>query len=93
MLKIEAVATTWYTYELTDEEEKKVRDIIKENEHEWRFKSAEEQILEAFEQMYNDCETELYNDKRTVESDFNTDEFNYSEFNECNAEKWLDEFE
>ena len=37
MLKIEAVATTWFTCNLTDEEEKKVVDYIKENPDEFEF--------------------------------------------------------
>ena len=40
--------------------------------------------------MYNDGQTKLYQDSNTVESDFNTDSFGYSEFNECDAEEWLE---
>lgn len=39
----------------------------------------EESIIKAFEILYGDGETQLYQDDNTVESDFNTDEFKYSE--------------
>ena len=37
MFKIEAVATTWFTCTLTDEEEKRVVNYIKENPDEFEF--------------------------------------------------------
>ena len=37
MFKIEAVATTWFTCTLTDEEEKRVVKYIKENPDEFEF--------------------------------------------------------
>ncbi len=90
MLKIEAVATTWYTYELSDEEEKEVRRIIQENKNgEFDYCHGEEAIIKAFEILHETVGTQLYQDENTVESDFCTDEFNFSEFNECNAKEWL----
>lgn len=90
MLKIETVATTWYTYELNEDEENKIRNMIKENKDgKFDYCSEEESIIKAFEMLYGDGETQLYQDDNTVESDFNTDEFKFSEFNECNAEEWL----
>jgi len=91
MLKIEAVATTWYTYELNEEEEDAVKKLIEENESgEYDGLSEEEKIVKAFSKLYNDGQTNLYQDSNTVESDFNTDSFGYSEFNECDAEEWLE---
>lgn len=91
MLKIEAIATTWYTYELTEEEEDKVKKLIEEDKNgEYDGMSEEEKIVAAFSKLYNNGETNLYQDSNTVESDFNTDSFGYSEFNECDAEEWLE---
>lgn len=91
MLKIEAIATTWYTYELTEEEENAVKKLIEENEDgKYDYMSEEEKIVKAFSKLYNDGKTNLYQNSNTVESDFNTESFGYSEFNECNAEEWLE---
>ncbi len=90
MLKIEAVATTWYTYELSEDEEKEVRKIIEENKNgEFDYGTDEENIIKAFEILHESKGTNLYQDDNTVESDFCTNEYKYSEFNECGASEWI----
>lgn len=68
MLKIEAVATTWFTCNLTDEEEKKVIDYIKENPDEFEFMDKEDAIAKAVEILYENDEINLYDN--ATESDF-----------------------
>lgn len=89
-MKIEAIATIWYTYELTEEEEKEIRKIIEENENgEFDYGIDEDHIIKAFEILHDTKGTNLYQDDNTVESDFCTDKYKYSEFNECRAEEWI----
>ena len=73
MLKIEAVATTWFTCNLTDEEEKKVVDYIKENPDEFEFMNKKAAIAKAVEILYENDEINLYDS--ATESDFSTDDF------------------
>ena len=88
MLKIEAVATTWFTCNLTDEEEKKVVDYIKENPDEFEFMGKENAIAKAVEILYENDEINLYDS--ATESDFLTDEVKLSEFEERTAEEIID---
>ena len=87
MLKVEAVATTWFTCTLTDEEEKKVVDYIKENPDEFEYMDKEDAIVKAVEILYENDEINLYDS--TTESDFSTDEIKWSEFEERAAEEIL----
>ena len=93
MLKIQAVATVYYTYELTEEEEQAIRNIIKENPDEFSCMPADKKIALAYEKLYEEDDSgicHLYDEGRTTESDSSTEEFNYSEFNDVSAEEWLD---
>ncbi len=87
MLKVEAVATVTYTCELSDEDEKKVIKYIKNNPDEFKFMTDEESILAAVDILYNDGKLDLYDD--SVESDFSTEEINWSEFEDKSAEEIL----
>ena len=87
MLKVEAVATTWFTCTLTDEEEKKVVDYIKENPDEFEYMDKKDAIAKAVEILYENDEINLYDS--TTESDFSTDEIKWSEFEERTAEEIL----
>lgn len=90
MLKIEAVATIYYTYELTEKEEKEVRELIEKNEDDkYSYMTEAEQISTAFAELYYEGKTKLYQNSDTVESDFSTESFGYSEFNKCDAKTWL----
>lgn len=88
MLKIEAVATTWFTCNLTSEEEKKVVDYIKENPDEFEFMNKEDAIAKAVEILYENDEINLY--VNATEIDFSTEEIKWSEFEERTAEEILD---
>ena len=87
MLKVEAVAKVTYTCELSDEDEKKVVKYIKDNPDEFEFITNEKSILAAVEFLYNNGELDLYND--SVESDFSTEEINWSEFEDKSAKEIL----
>lgn len=87
MLKVEAVAKVYYTCTLSDEDEKKILDYIKENPKEFEFISDKMKIIKAVEKLYEDAEVNIYED--SVESDFTTEEIKWSEFEERTADEIL----
>lgn len=87
MLKIEAVARVCYTCKLSDKNEKMVIKYIKDNPDEFEFMTDKESILAAVDILYNDSKLDLYND--SVESDFSTEEINWSEFEDKSAKEIL----
>lgn len=93
MLMLNVTAKVEYTYTLTDDEENAVRKIIRENPDEFEYVREKDKIALAYEKVRNNDETgicKLYEDERTVESDFRTEKFDYSEYNEMSAEEWLE---
>ncbi len=91
MLKIEAIASVTCTCELTDKEEQKVLKYINDNQEEFEYMTAKEKIIKAVEKLYSDNQIGLY--ENSVESDFNTDEIRWSEFEEKDAEDILEQKE
>ena len=87
MLKVEVVGTIHYTCTLSDEDEEKVVRYIKDNPEEFEFMDSEEAITTAVNILYGDSEIELYNN--ATESDYHTEEINWSEFEERSAEEIL----
>ena len=87
MLKIEAVGTIYYTCELSDKDEEKVVNYIKDNPEEFEFMTEEESILAAVNILYNDSEIDLY--ENAIESDYSTEEVNWSEFEDRSPEEIL----
>lgn len=91
MLNIEVVATTTYTYELTPDEEQKVKEMIKNNPKEFQYMADDEIIANAVGKLYSNGELSIFeNDGRTVESDCSVYDFNFSEFNDTDSEDWID---
>ncbi len=88
MFKLEAVATAYYTCSLSDEDGQKVLNYIKENPEEFEFMSGKEKILKAVEKLYQNSEVNVYDD--SVEGDFSTEEFRWSEFEDRTPEEILD---
>jgi sulfur relay (sulfurtransferase) DsrC/TusE family protein len=84
MFKIEVVARIYYTCNLSNEDEKKVINYIKENYEEFKFMSEKDKILKAVEELYSNNKIDVY--KNSTESDMSTEEFNWSEFEERDAE-------
>lgn len=87
MLKVEAVGTIHYTCTLSDEDEEKVVKYIKDNPEEFEFMLDEEAIVAAVNILYGDSEIELYDN--AIESDYLTEEINWSEFEERSADEIL----
>lgn len=88
-MKVEAVATVYYTCSLSDEDSQKVLDYIKDNPEEFEFMSDKEKIVKAAEMLYEEDEIDLY--QFSDESDFSTEEIRWSEFEERTAEEILSE--
>ena len=87
MLKVEVIGRICYTCELSDEDEKKVINYIKDNPEEFEFMDGEEAITSAINILYGDSKIELY--KNAIESDYSTEEINWSEFEERSADEIL----
>ena len=87
MLKIEVVGRIYYTCELSNEDEEKVVNYIKDNPEEFEFMDNEEAITTAVNILYGDSEIDLYDN--ATESDYITEEINWSEFEERSAEEIL----
>lgn len=86
MLKVEAVGTIYYTCELSDEDEEKIVRYIKDNPEEFDYMD-EDTIMEAVRILWGKGEIELY--ENTIESDYMTDEINWSEFEDRSPEEIL----
>ena len=87
MLKVEVIGTIHYTCELCDVDEAKVVNYIKNNPEEFEFMTERESISAAVDILYNDCEIDLYDN--AIESDYHTEEINWSEFEDRSAEEIL----
>lgn len=87
MFKIEAVATVYYTCWLSDEDSQKVIDYIKGNPEEFEFMTDKDKIIKAVEKLYEEDEISPYDSSN--ESDFSTEEFRWSEFEERSAKEIL----
>lgn len=88
MLKMEAIASVYYTCTLSDEDEQKILQVIQDNPEEFEFMSDKEKILRAASILYTKCEIDLYKD--AVESDFSTEELNWSEYEERQPEEIME---
>lgn len=86
MLKVEAVGTIYYTCELSDEDEEKVVGYIKDNPEEFDYMD-EDTIMEAVRILWDKGEIELY--ENAIESDYMTEEINWSEFEDRSPEEIL----
>ena len=86
MLKVEAVGTIYYTCELSDEDEEKVIKHIRDS-YDGFYYIDEDAIIEAVRTLWANGEIELYNN--STESDYSTEEINWSEFEERSPEEIL----
>lgn len=62
---------------------------VQEHKDELPSFDMEENILHAIRELHSDCEIELYDGEKETESDFMTEEINWSEFEEMTAEEIL----
>lgn len=88
-MKIEVVAKIWYTVDLSEEDVKKVKKYIYENKERFRYCAEERAICKAVEELSSECEIELFDGQKETESDFITEEINWSEFEYRTAEEIL----
>lgn len=86
MLKVEAVGTIYYTCELSDEDEEKVVRYIKDNSDNLDY-IDEETIMETVRELWANGEIELY--ANSTESEYSTEEINWSEFEYRSPEEIL----
>lgn len=90
-MDIEVVGRTWYTVHLTDEDVQKVKQYIKDHEDILPCFDMEKNICWAVAQLSSHCEIDLYFDGKAIESDFNTEEICWSEFEDRSAKEILAE--
>ena len=84
---VEAVGTIYYTCELSETDEEKVINYIKNNPDEFEDMDAEDAIIEAVRILWDNHEIDLYNS--STESDYTTEEINWSCFEERSGEEIL----
>lgn len=88
-MELEVVARVTYTVHLSDEDVEKVKKYLKDNEENFQYFSDEESLCYAVETLYSQGEISLYDDGKATESDFSTEEFNWSEFEDKTVEQIL----
>ena len=92
-MEIEVVGKTYYTVHLDDEDVKKVKQWIKDHEEYLPSFDMKKNICAAVMDLYQDGQIDLYSDNKATESDFSTEEINWSEYEERIAEEILGESE
>lgn len=92
-MEIEVIGTTYYTVHLDDEDVKKVKQWIKDHEEDLPSFDMKKNICAAVMDLYQDGQIDLYSDNKATESDFSTEEINWSEYEERMAEEILSELE
>ena len=92
-MEIEVIGKTYYTVHLDDEDVKKVKQWIKDHEEDLPSFDMKENIRAAVMDLSSDGQIDLYSDDKATESDFNTEEINWSEYEERMAEEILSESE
>lgn len=90
-MNIEVVGRTLYTVHLTDEDVRKVRQYIKDHEDDLPSFDMSKNICWAVDKLTLQCEIELFSDNKATESDFETEEINWSEYEERTPEDILGE--
>lgn len=88
-MDIEVVGKTYYTVHLTDEDVEKVKKWIKNHEDDLPSSNMKDNICEAVRALSADCKIDLYSDNKATESDFCTEEINWSEYEDKTVEEIL----
>ena len=88
-MDIEVVGRTWYTVHLTDDDIEKVKQYIKDHKEDLPSFDMRKNICWAVRQLSNECEIELYSDGKADESDFSTEDIDWSEFEDRTPEEIL----
>ena len=88
-MDIEVVGRTYYTVHLTEEDVEKIRQYIETHSDNLLHSNPEDNICEVAMALYIRGEIDFFDDDKCTESDFVTDEVNWSEFEERSAEEIL----
>ena len=86
-MEIEVIGKTYYTVHLDDEDVNKVKQWIKDHEEDLPSFDMKENICAAVMDLYSDGQIDLYSDDKATESDFSTEEINWSEYEEKTADE------
>lgn len=86
-MDIEVIGMTWYTVHLSDEDVEKVKQWLEEHKDNLPSFDPKENISKAVEDLYDKGEISLFDDDKCTESDFNTEEIRWSEFEEREPEE------
>ena len=89
-MNIEVIGKTYYTVHLNDEDVKKVKQWIKDHEDDLPSFDMRENICVAVMDLHSDCQIDLYSNDKATESDYSTEEINWSEYEDRTAEEILD---
>ena len=87
-MDIEVIGRTHYTVHLTDNDIEKVKQYIKTNK-DTLYGDMENMVCEAVKCLYSDGQIELFERDKATESDFETEEINWSGFERRSAETIL----
>lgn len=88
-MELEVVARVTYTVHLSDEDVEKVKKYLKDNKENLPSFFDEENLCYAVRMLYEQGEISLYDDGKATESDFSTEKFNWSEFEDKTVEQIL----
>lgn len=79
-MEIRIKAEVTYTSHLSASDERKIKQYLDEHADEVDFLSDKEKILQAINALYDEGEIDIYDN--CTESDFSTEEIEWSEFEE-----------
>lgn len=84
MFEIEVEEVVVHTTTISDDDEQKIKEYIKNHPEDFEFMTEEQKIIKAISEM---DDIDLYKD--SVDSDSYTNDVRWSEFEECSAEEIL----
>lgn len=80
-MDVEVIGRVYYTVHLTEEDVELVRDWIKsKDEFSLPSYNMRDNICAAVQELYEEGKIDLYRNGKSTESDFETEEINWSEF-------------
>jgi hypothetical protein len=94
MLTIQSKGIITYTHTLSDRQEEKIRNYIKDHPEEFEYLIEKEAIVKAVETLYCERDLNIYDDDETgvVESDFTFDGVSWSEFEDRSPEEIFEDW-
>ena len=86
-MDIEVIGMTWYTVHLSEEDVNKVKQWLEDHKDNLPSFDAKKNISKAVWDLYGEGKITLFDDDKCTESDFNTEEIRWSEFEEREPEE------